>query len=96
MKPISTTLTPLQSVDLATGEPSPTRYERSDFSAVSRAVVIAEAMVAWVLADEMIRKLGGDSLEEQLPRFELLRRSRLEDLPMDDREWRFGYDAWSA
>ena len=36
MKPISTTLTPLQSVDLATGEPAPTRYERSDFCAVPR------------------------------------------------------------
>jgi chorismate synthase len=96
MKPISTTLTPLDSVDLATGEASPTRYERSDFSAVSRAVVIAEAMVAYVLADELIRKLGGDSLAEQTPRFEALRRSRLDDLPMDNREWRFGYDAWSA
>jgi chorismate synthase len=95
MKPISTTLTPLQSVDLATGEPAPTRYERSDFSAVPRAVVIAEAMVAWVLADEMLRKLGGDSLEEQMPRFEMLRRSRLSDLPMDNREWQFGYDTWS-
>ncbi len=96
MKPISTTLTPLQSVDLATGDPSPTRYERSDFSAVPRAVVIAEAMVAWVLADELIRKLGGDSVAEQTPRFETLRRSRLEDLPMDNEAWRFGYDAWSA
>jgi len=95
MKPISTTLTPLRSVDLATGEPAPTRYERSDFSAVSRAVVIAEAMVAWVLADELIRKLGGDSLEEQRPRFEALRRNRLADLPMDNRPWRFGYDDWS-
>jgi chorismate synthase len=96
MKPISTTLTPLGSVDLATGEPSPTRYERSDFSAVSRAVVIAEAMVAWVLADELIRKLGGDSVTEQRPRFDTLRRSTLEDLPMDNTPWRFGYDAWSA
>ncbi len=93
MKPISTTLTPLQSVDLATGEPSPTRYERSDFCAVPRAVVIGEAMVAWVLADELIRKLGGDSLAEQTPRFEALRRSRLEDLPMDNEPWRFGYDS---
>jgi len=91
MKPIATTLTPLRSVDLATGEPSPTRYERSDFCAVPRAVVIGEAMVAWVLADELIRKLGGDSLAEQLPRFAALRRSHLEDLPMDNAAWRFGY-----
>ena len=91
MKPIATTLTPMQSVDLATGEPAPTRYERSDFCAVPRAVVIGEAMVAWVLADELIRKLGGDSLAEQLPRFASLRQSRLEDLPMDNAPWRFGY-----
>ena len=91
MKPISTTLTPLASVDLATGEPARTRYERSDFCAVPRAVVIAEAMVAWVLADELMCKLGGDSLVEQWSRWETLRRSRLDDLPMDDVPWRFGY-----
>ena len=73
MKPISTTLTPLMSVDLATGEPAPTKYERSDFSAVPRAVVIGEAMAAWVMADALMEKLGGDSLEEQLPRFAALR-----------------------
>jgi hypothetical protein len=49
-------------------------------------------MVAWVLADELQRKLGGDSLAEQLPRFAALRRSRFEDLPMDNAVWRFGYD----
>lgn len=92
MKPIATTLTPMQSVDLATGQPAPTRYERSDFCAVPRAVVIGEAMVAWTLADELLRKLGGDSLAEQLPRFAALRQSRLEDLPMDNAAWRFGYE----
>jgi chorismate synthase len=93
MKPIATTLTPLRSVDLATGEPAATRYERSDFCAVPRAVVIGEAMVAWVLADELLRKLGGDSLAEQLPRFAALPRNRLADLPMDNVEWRFGYES---
>ena len=93
MKPISTTLSPLQSVDLATGEPSPTRYERSDFCAVPRAVVIGEAMVAWVLADALLEKLGGDSVDEQRPRFAALRQSRLEDLSMDNVAWRFGYEA---
>ncbi len=92
MKPIATTLTPMQSVDLATGQPTPTRYERSDFCAVPRAVVIGEAMVAWVLADELMRKLGGDSLAEQFPRFAALRQSRLNDLPMDNVAWRFGYE----
>lgn len=93
MKPISTTLTPLMSVDLATGQPAPTKYERSDFSAVPRAVVIGEAMAAWVLADALMEKLGGDSLDEQAPRFAALRRSRLADAPMDNAAWRFGYEA---
>jgi chorismate synthase len=92
MKPISTTLTPLDSVDLATGEASPTRYERSDFCAVPRAVVVGEAMVAWVLADELLRKLGGDSLAEQRPRFQALRQARLEDLAMDETRWKMGYE----
>jgi chorismate synthase len=93
MKPISTTLNPLMSVDLATGEPAPTKYERSDFSAVPRAVVIGEAMAAWVLADAVMEKLGGDSLVEQLSRAGSLRQSRLADLPMDNAIWRFGYEA---
>ena len=92
MKPIATTLTPMRSVDLATGQPAATRYERSDFCAVPRAVVIGEAMVAWVLANALREKLGGDSLAEQLPRFTALRGSRLADLPMDNVAWRFGYD----
>jgi chorismate synthase len=91
MKPIATTLTPIDTVDLATGQPSPTRYERSDFSAAPRAVVIGEAMVAWVLAGALMEKLGGDSLDEHRQRFAALRRNRLADLPMDNRPWRFGY-----
>jgi chorismate synthase len=82
MKPISTTLTPLQSVDLATGEASPTDYERSDFCAVPRAVVVGEAMVCLVLADAVLEKLGGDSLDEMRPRFAGLRAAALEDLAM--------------
>jgi len=93
MKPISTTLTPLMSIDLATGRPAPTRYERSDFCAVPRAVVIGQAMAAWVLADALMEKLGGDSIAEQAPRFAALRSGRLGDLPMDNEPWRFGYEA---
>jgi chorismate synthase len=89
MKPISTTLNPLHSIDLATGEETRTHYERSDFCAVPRAGVILEAMMAFVLADAVIEKLGGDSLEEMKPRFEALRRARLADLPMDNVPWRF-------
>jgi chorismate synthase len=64
MKPIPTTVTPLHSVDLATGEPAETQYQRSDVCAVPAASVVGEAMVAWVLADALLEKLGGDSLAE--------------------------------
>jgi len=64
LKPIATTATPLQSVDLATGEPALAQYQRSDFCHVPRACVIGEAMVAWVLADALMEKYGGDSVEE--------------------------------
>lgn len=89
MKPISTTLNPLRSIDLATGEATRTTYERSDFCAVPRAGVILEAMMAFVLADALIEKLGGDSLAEMRPRFDTLRRARLEDLMMDNVMWKF-------
>jgi chorismate synthase len=89
MKPISTTLNPLRSVDLATGAATHTHYERSDFCSVPRACVIFEAMMAFVLADALIEKLGGDSLDEMQPRFAALRSARLRDLPMDNAEWMF-------
>ena len=84
MKPIATTLTPQSTVDLAVGKNAPTKYERSDFCPVPRAVPILEAMVAIVLADALIEKLGGDSIAEMRPRFDALRKARLEDLPMDN------------
>ncbi|MAS34565.1 MAG: chorismate synthase [Anaerolineaceae bacterium] len=92
MKPISTVLKALNSVNLATGEAEPTTYERSDFCALPRAVPIGEAVMAITLTDSLLEKVGGDSLEEIKPRFESLRQARLEDLPMDNVEWRFGYD----
>jgi chorismate synthase len=89
MKPISTTLMPLRSVDLATGQEAPTQYERSDICAVPRASVVGEAMVAFALSDALLEKLGGDSIEEMRPRFAELRRGALDDLEMDDEPWRF-------
>ena len=84
MKPIATTLTPQQTVDLAAGENAPTKYERSDFCPVPRAVPILEAMVAFVLADALIEKIGGDSMNEMKPRFESLRKASLDELQMDN------------
>ena len=86
MKPIATTLAPQPTVDLATGLEVPTQYERSDFCPVPRAVPILEAMVAIVLADALLEKLGGDSLDEMRPRFAALRRATMDELKMDRSE----------
>lgn len=64
MKPIATLMTPLATVDLATGDVAQAASERSDVTAVPAMGVIAEALVALVLADAMLEKFGGDSLGE--------------------------------
>lgn len=64
MKPISTLMRPLATVDLATGTAARAQSERSDVTAVPAMGVIAEAMVALVLAQAMLEKFGGDSLAE--------------------------------
>jgi chorismate synthase len=64
MKPISTLMSPLLTVDLATGQPANAQSERSDVTAVPAMGVIAEALTAFVLADAMLEKFGGDSLGE--------------------------------
>lgn len=72
LKPLSTTVKPLRSVDMSTGEPTRSQYQRSDFCHMPRACVIGEAMVAWVLAEALMEKLGGDSLAEMKARYEAL------------------------
>lgn len=64
MKPISTLMRPLETVDLATGQAAQAVAERSDVTAVPAMGVIAEAMAAYVLADALLEKFGGDSLAE--------------------------------
>lgn len=64
MKPISTTLTPMPSIDVRTGEGALAQYQRSDICAVPAACVVGEAMVAFVLADAFLEKFGGDSIGE--------------------------------
>jgi chorismate synthase len=64
MKPISTLMSPLPTVDLASGDPAKAVSERSDVTAVPAMGVIAEGLVALVLADAMLEKFGGDSLGE--------------------------------
>ena len=70
MKPIPTLIKPLDSVDLATGESRPTRYERSDVTSVPAASTVAEATVAHVIANAFLEKFGGDSVEEIRARFD--------------------------
>ncbi len=64
MKPISTLMQPLRTVDMATGEPAQAVRERSDVCSVPAAAVVAEQMVAFVLASEMMRKFGGDTRDD--------------------------------
>jgi len=69
MKPISTLAKPLNSIDLSSMKKVVSRYERSDFTAVPSCAVIAESMLAWVLAKHFLIKFGGDSLEETTDNF---------------------------
>jgi chorismate synthase len=73
VKPIPTLLIALRSVDLATKEPRKASVERSDTCVVPAAGVVAEAMLALVLADALLEKAGGDSLDEVLAHLEATR-----------------------
>ncbi len=64
MKPISTVPRALATIDTASGEPAKAQHQRSDVCAVPPAAVVAEAMVALVLADALLEKTGGDSVSE--------------------------------
>ena len=64
MKPISTVPRALQTIDVATGEAAKAHHQRSDVCAVPAAGVVAEAMVALVLANSVLEKFGGDSVAE--------------------------------
>jgi chorismate synthase len=69
MKPISTLMSPIESVDLKTMKKVDARRERSDFVAVPACAVIGESMLAWTLAEFFIEKFGGDSIEETKDNF---------------------------
>ena len=85
MKPISTVPRALDTVDVATGEPAKAINQRSDVCAVPAAGVVAEAMVALVLADACLEKFGGDSVAETARNHQ----SYLANLPktITPREW---------
>jgi chorismate synthase len=69
VKPIATLTSPLPSIDLRSGEKVKAHYERSDICVVPSAGVIAEAMLAIVLADACMEKFGGDNLKETLENY---------------------------
>ncbi len=79
MKPIATTIASQESVDLAGGGKAETHYERSDYCAVPRAAVVGEGMVCLVIADAVMEKCGGDSMDEVRDRFDRLPRGSLKD-----------------
>ena len=64
MKPISTVPRALDTIDVKTGEPAKAINQRSDVCAVPAAGIVAEAMVALVIADAVLEKFGGDSVQE--------------------------------
>ena len=86
MKPISTLMSPLKTVNLTTGEEANAQSERSDVTAVPAMGVIAEALLAIVLADAMLEKFGGDSLDE-------VRRNRDAYLAAAGQRWNAMHDA---
>ncbi len=70
MKPIATVPRALRTVDVATGEATVAHHQRSDVCAVPAAGIVAEAMVALVLADAVIEKFGGDAVSETRRNYE--------------------------
>lgn len=82
MKPLSSLSKPLATVDLRTGEPAEAIKQRTDTCAVPAAAVVAEAMVAYVMADAILEKFGGDTLGEIQDRVDAYKsglQRRLED-----------------
>ncbi len=69
-KPIATTLTPTNSIDVTTRAAAMMIYQRSDLVHIPRACVITESMVCLILADAMMEKFGGDSLREMRAHFD--------------------------
>ena len=84
MKPISTVPKALQTIDISTGEATKAQHQRSDVCAVPAAGVVAEAMVALVLANSVLEKFGGDSLAETKRNMD----SYLESIPAELRSER--------
>lgn len=79
MKPIPTLMTPLQTVDIATRQPTTASKERSDTCAIWAAAVVGEAMAAIVTADALVEKFGGDALTDTLTNLQNYRKRLAKD-----------------
>ena len=93
LKPISTTLTPIKSVNLAEKEETETVYERSDTCAVPRAVPIFESAMALEILNAVLNKSGGDNKKEIIKNFENIPNLNIDEFDLDNKVWKFGYES---
>ena len=93
MKPISTTLSPIKSVNLAEKEQTETVYERSDTCAVPRAVPIFESAMALEILNAVLNKSGGDNKKEIIKNFENIPNLNIDEFDLDNKVWKFGYES---
>ena len=93
MKPISTTLSPIKSVNLAEKEETETVYERSDTCAVPRAVPIFESAMALEILNAVLNKSGGDNKKEIIKNFENIPNLNIDEFALDNKVWKFGYES---
>ena len=93
LKPISTTLTPIKSVNLVEKEETETVYERSDTCAVPRAVPIFESAMALEILNAVLNKTGGDNKKEIIKNFENIPSLNIDEFDLDNKVWKFVYES---
>ena len=92
LKPISTTLTPINSIDLAEKIETETVYERSDTCAVPRAIPIFEAVMAFEILNNLLLKTGGDNKKEIRRNFNNIPKLEVDDFNMKNQSWNMKYN----
>ena len=93
LKPISTTLSPIKSVNLAEKEETETVYERSDTCAVPRAVPIFESAMALEILNAVLNKTGGDNKKEIIKNFETIPNLNIDEFDLNNKVWKFSYES---
>ena len=92
LKPISTTLTPINSIDLAKKMETQTVYERSDTCAVPRAIPIFEGVMAFEILNNLLLKTGGDNKKEIIQNFNNISKLETDEFNMKNELWSMKYD----